>query len=307
MKTKLLTLLLMLSLGLTGCSLARPEKTDTGLQSGDRFLGVYMVFRGDYDSWNFHDNPYLEELGTEEIDTGKYGTLPFPREVLFGEIHRAEHTVTFPGLEGYALFAYSWTDEDGAPCSTSFSDMGGGGFHVIHSDEGTRHELEGTLYVLPNTSENTVQHGVWTALRVFQTSDGRIYVDGSGNSYSGGGFSTITQEATYTETVNGESTSNSVQVTVHMEEAAPLEKLVLIQFGENSTILRTEEVSIPEEGLDYYTLENAEWVLIEEHRSTGVERTVVTPQRGEDAKAEYHGVVQFNEEGRGFDTQLRIW
>ena len=82
MRNKLLCLLLAAVLtALTGCSLARPEQK-TAFE--DRWIGFYVVYNppGAYN--NFSSNPNLVETGTTSLDTGEYGALTFPREVLLG-------------------------------------------------------------------------------------------------------------------------------------------------------------------------------------------------------------------------------
>jgi len=292
MKHKIL--ILFLTLLLTGCSLARPEAVSEA--SGDRFAGVYMVWSGDDASRNgFHSNPYLSQLGTETLDTGAYGTFSVPREVLIAQHDPDTHDYTFPGLEGYPLFSYLET-ENGEPYSAVCADLSDCRFHVTDTDEGVTHELEGTLYVAPGSS------GIWTAYNVFQREDGTVYLDGSGDSFRGA-FSAITQSASRTTTVNGDSSVESTKVTVRMEEVCPLEKLVVTQFaGDNSILLSVE----PAETLtEIAAEEGAVWLLIEEHRTDGITRTAYTlPAEGEDPIT--HPVIRIAEGGIGSAATLTI-
>ena len=103
MRNKLLCLLLAAVLtALTGCSLARPEQKAA---FEDRWIGFYVVYNppGSYDN-SFSSNPNLVEMGTTSLDTGEYGALAIPREVLPGEEDPDTGNITFPDLTGYSLF-----------------------------------------------------------------------------------------------------------------------------------------------------------------------------------------------------------
>ena len=145
MRNKLLCLLLAAALtALTGCSLAQPEQK-TAFE--DRWIGFYVVYNppGAYN--NFSSNPNLVEMGTTSLDTGEYGALTFPREVLLGVEDPDTGNITFPDLEGYSLFIRHRQDEYG-PVTQTVSDMSPGeeGTHITSSDQGTAETADGVIW-----------------------------------------------------------------------------------------------------------------------------------------------------------------
>ena len=301
MKHKICALLLAgLTILLAGCSLAQPEAEDRQ----DRFCGFFMTYSESGGGKDFYDNPNLTELGTETLDVGEYGSFSFPRQVLAFD----RETESFPGLEGWSLFIYRGSYDGGGSYTVSASDMGDASFHTTATDQGTRDEIEGTVYLGPplgaedwDPNQNT---GYWHAYRVYQSKDGTVYLDGSGNSYGGAGGMSTTETATYTSTENGETVSeDSVSVTVHIEMVPRLEELTVTQFGGDDTPLRRDSVPLGRELPAVTPEEDAVWLLVEERYSDGgVKRTAYTVQ----AEPVLHNVVILDERGAGESVSLEI-
>ena len=304
MRHKLFALLLAaLTALLAGCSLARPEAENTR----DRFCGFFMTCSEDGSGRDFYDNPNLTELGAEALDTGEYGSFSIPRQVLVFD----RETETFPGLEGYALFTYRGTREDGSLYYGCVSDMGEPSFHTTATDQGNKDEIEGTVYMGPplgaenwDPNDNRI---VWHAYRVYQAEDGAIYLDGSGNSYGGAGGMSTTETATYTATENGETVSeDSVSVTVHIEVVPRLEELVVSQFDSGTALLRSDSLSLIGELPAVTPEKDAAWVLVEERFGDGtVERTAYNvPGKGQEPIS--HSIVLLDKDGAGESVFLTI-
>ena len=298
---------------LAGCSLARPEKE---AEQEDRWVGVYVVPSQDGRD-GFYDNPNLEEYGSSQVETDQFGTLTFPQEVLFAVEDEAGN-YTFPGLEkGYSLFIYrKYGNEDPDHKGLDYaigiaSDMAPGEENpqISYTDEGVSETASGTIYYGPppgvtdwDAYEN---RGVWTAYRVFQTADGRLYLDGSGNSYSGGGGS-FTETRTYTYAENGETVKeDTVTVSVSLQTVSRLEKLIVTQFDENNAILQSDDLNLKNSRPELHCLPETAWVLVEEVNSEGTERTVYDPPEGEDPVA--HEYVLLDDEGLGYMAYLNIY
>ena len=205
-RIRLAALAAALALVLAGCSLAQPERQEN---QADRFVGVFLVCTAD-GVWDaLTGNPNLVEYGQEELTAEGLGSFTVPREVLIAQYDPEERTYTFPGLEGWALFIYTREDEDG-PYIASCSDMAETSLAQEAHDEGTTSALEGTIYYGPPADAGADWdpyddfYGIWHAYQVYQAPDGTVYIDGSGNSYSGGGGMGFTHEETCTSTVNGE-------------------------------------------------------------------------------------------------------
>ena len=187
MKHKMQWLLpaLLTLLALTGCSLARPEAGS----GGDRFVGFYLV--REEGGRDFYQNPHLEEYGGETVRLDGYGAFSVPREVLFAQKEGEEWV--FPGLEGWRLFVYRGFEEDGGTYLSMVTDLAPGEeppqFKI--TDEGGVDIISGALYLGPPLGQADwdpyEDRSVWTTYRVYQAPDGRPYLDGSGNSFTGTG------------------------------------------------------------------------------------------------------------------------
>ena len=187
MKHKMQWLLpaLLTLLALTGCSLARPEAGS----GGDRFVGFYLV--REEGGRDFYQNPHLEEYGQETVRLDGYGAFSVPREVLFAQKEGEEWV--FPGLEGWRLFVYRDFEEDGGGYLSMVTDLAAGEeppqFKI--TDEGGVDIISGALYLGPPLGQADwdpyEDRSVWTTYRVYQAPDGRPYLDGSGNSFTGTG------------------------------------------------------------------------------------------------------------------------
>lgn len=302
MKRRIRPLLLAL-LVLTGCSLARPEKEG----DEDRFVGFYLVRDESGEGMGFYRNPHLEEYGGETVSLDGYGSFSLPREVLFAQKEGREWV--FPGLEGWRLFVYRGVGEDGGTYMASASDLSGGEFHIKSTDEGDTETISGTLYLGPPLGQEDwdpyEDRSVWTAYRVYQAPDGRPYLDGSGNSFSGGAPSSYRETQTRTDRENGQTVKEeTVEASVSVETVPRLEKLAVAQFDENNVLLRREELE-PGENLAVARLPGAVWVLVEEHSGDGAVRTAYTlPGPGEEPIV--HPFIALDSAGVGREVELTI-
>ena len=291
---------------LAGCSLARPEESKPG---GDRFAGFYVVHTQGY-SDRFYDNPYREEYGADSIETDQFGTLSFPREVLFAAEDEAGNYV-FPGMEdGYSLFLVEKNEEYGH-VSDIVCNMAPGekGNSIYSTDSETTNTISGTIYCGPPLgAEDWDEHedgGVWTYYRVYQTEDDRVYIDGSGNSTGGGGFG-YSENRTQTMTDwNGESVMESIDVHVQVEIVERMERLVVTQFDGTNAIVRSDDLALRDELPEIACEPGTAWVLVEEIRADGTARTVYNvPEDGEDPIS--HMVVLLDDEGLGQLAYLTV-
>ena len=304
MKRNVTALLLAgLLLALTGCQLAKPE-VENGAE--DRLIGLYVVHSQGYDD-DFSDNPYLTEYGSETLDTGKYGSISIPRQVLVWD----EAAESFPGLEGYSLFLLRGTFEDGGGYTTAVSNMESTVFRLTDTDQGIADELEGTVCFGPPAGAGAdwdaySAGGVWRAYRVYQAPDGTAYLDGSGNSYSGGGGMSFTEAASYAATVNGETAEDTISVKVSVEAVPRLEKLAVSQFDGTNTLLQSEELAPAEALPEISCLPETAWVLVEERFADGtVERTAYNVP-GPDGEPISHPFILLDSSGLGTAAQLTI-
>lgn len=301
---RLLPVLLVLLL--TGCSLARAEANP---ESGDRWVGLYVVSTQDYSRDGFYNNPYLEEYGSDTVKTEGFGTLTFPRDVLFAVKDEAGN-YTFPGMEnGFSLFYVEMVAGHGH-YTKMVSNMGphDDGTALAYTDEGSSITISGTIYrgaPLGVTDWNVYEDStVWHLFRVYQTEDGRVYLNGDGDSING--LSICSQTEKRTDTRDGETVQEeTLSVTVAIEAVPRLERLAVTQFDENNAVLCSENLSLQSDRTEVHCQAETVWLLVEEIGPDGVERTVYSVPEGEDPVS--HDYVLLDDDGYGYLAYLNIY
>ena len=302
MKTRLTALLLTLMMLLTGCQLAREpsqQQDENSTLAKARLVGVYVVRE---DPFAEIDRTHWTEYGTITADT-QYGQLVFPSEILIGQYDEDTHEITFPGLEGWPLFVMDVTEEDGSSYITTISELVGRGLHVLHTDAGTSYELGGTLYFGPPADDPDYDpmndNRIWHPYNVYQMEDGTVFLDGTGDSFSGPGGMGITQTATYTTTVNGEEMEYYTKVELNVEYIERLTALLVRQYDAGGNLLATTELPITGELPTINWLPEANWAVVEEIRGDELTRTAYDRPTG-DEKAVSHQVILLDDDGTGY-------
>ena len=306
-KSKILPFVLT-TLLLTSCSLARAEEAAPG-SVADRFIGFYVIHT-DYGMTEFYDNPNLEEYGTFTAESDRFGTVGFPREVLFAAEDAAGNLI-FPGMEGgYSLLCYE-ADEEYGRASHMVSNMAPGekGNAINVSDEGTANIISGTIYFGPPLNavnwDPYETDGAWHFCRVYQAPDGRVYTDGSGNSVGGGGGCGYSETRTYTTAQNGESATDSIEASVKIEIIPRLERLVVTQFDGANAIIRSDDLALRDDLPEVACDPAAAWVLVEEVSAEDTVRTIYNvPAEDEDPIS--HTVILLDDNGLGHLAYLTI-
>ncbi len=304
MKSYKVLLLALSTLLLAGCSLARAGENGAVSQM-DRWVGFYAVSLENYRA--FHNNPHLTEYGSSQYKTDQFGSITLPDRVLFAE--ETEEGYVFPDLPGYRLFLLWETLEDGSSCVGCVSDMGPGDdfFSRTATGSGTEDFISGTLYEGPpagatdwDPSEN---HSIWTAYRVFQTPDGRIYLNGSGNSYAGG-MSSFTETQTYSYTMDGETMQeDKLTVKVYIKSVPRLEKVIVTQYDGQNVALRSDDLALRDEIPEIVCETDTVWVLVEEVNTDGTIHTAYDVPAGETVS---HNLVLLDDAGMGTAATLTI-
>ena len=293
---------------LAGCSLAQPEEKKP---DGDRFAGFYVVYTPNGSSDKFYNNSYLEEYSAVPIETDQFGTLSFLQEVLFA-VEDETGNYVFPGMaDGYSLLLVEKNEEYG-PVSDMFSNMAPGeeGYAIRVTDSGTSNTISGTIYCgSPLGAENWDKYesrGIWTCYRVYQAADGRVYMDGTGNSMGGGGGFECSEDRTQTFTDwNGKAVTESIDVHVQVEVVERMERLVVTQFDENNAIVRSDDLALRENLPSVKCEAETAWVLVEEISKDSTIRTAYSaPEEGADPVQ--HMVILLDDEGLGKNDYLII-
>lgn len=311
MRNKWLCLLLAAALtALTaGCSLAQPEQ-ETAPE--ERWIGLYVVYDPPGTYTDFSSNPNLTELGTESLDAGKYGSLTIPREVLLGEEDPDTGDIVFPGLEGYSLFIRH-KQEDSGYATVIQSDMSPGEGQTVHSsDEGTAESASGVIWWGPpldaaaDFDPDASPHSIWHGYNVYETSDGQVYLDGTGNSYGGAGSGMgFSSDAAYTYTENGETRKDSISVSVSVKYTPRLTALRVVEFDEDNSVVKTTALPLTEKLPSLAPEEGTAFLIVEEESAEGVKRTLYAAGDFTDG-AQYHEVILLDQEGRGHGVYLTM-
>lgn len=301
-------LVLCLLFDVTGCQLAKPEQS---APDSDAFIGFHLVPEklGPVDENGMQqigdsDRTHWVEYGTEDLELEGFGTVAFPRQILIGTYNEQTRRYDFPGKEGYNCFLAIYTGEDGEHYINGYTDMTETSLDRKITDEGEENSLKAALYTNTMAEGEEFYDYILTAYRVFQMADGTVYLDGTGNSYGGAGF-TINERLENTMNLNGEITKQVLDIEFSLKEAMPLEQVEVTWFGEEDEILTQEVLPLAElEG--EYTLtppEGAAWAMIRETGEDGtVKRTASTPDYNGYGS---HKLILLDEKGLGHAVWLR--
>ena len=309
MKKFKFALLACLLLTLTGCQLAQPEKVGP---ETDEFIGFHIVPEklGEITEEGFqqigdNDRSQWVEYGAEEMELDGLGTVSFPRQILVGVYNEADRRYEFPGKEGFNCFVAIERSEDGERYINGYTDMTETNLHLKSTDEGEETILKTALY-MGTVAEGRAEDydSVLTAYRVYQMADGTVYLDGTGNSYAGGGF-TINERSEYKTTVNGESTSRVLDIEFSIKDAQRLEQAEVIWYSGEGEVLHRELLPLNtlESEMMLTPPDGAVWALVQETDEQGnVKRAVMEPDYSGWAG---YDLIVLNELGIGEKVWLR--
>lgn len=213
--------------------LAQPERRSPGQNN---FIGFFLAYENF--SENTRDESAWTEYGSETTYISGLGRVNFPHRVLIAETEDDKYT--FPGMEGYNCFLALYTDEYGEQYLRGHDNLAESHLTINNND----HSLTGTVYhgpALDDHAWNTSEYGFgWTAYRVYQSPEGMVYIDGTGNSYGGVGGFGFSEKVEQTTTINGEKTTSTLEVSVKLEAIPRLESVTINQFDEADQLLRTD-------------------------------------------------------------------
>jgi len=291
----------------------------------------------DHTGW-VEDRNGWEEYGSEQLTLDGFGTVNVSREVLFGRYDQENARYVFPGKEGFNCFLAAVPEEEwpyGEPPSlflgqvvTGYRDMreltltfsteegtvkagfdNGDSAPDPDEDAGEFYYLHGKVYLGPpldDTNWNTENHDyIYTAYRVYQTPDGRVYLDGHGNSYGGVGGIGSTSTETYTVTSNGKPSSRTIKVGFTIEGVERLTQVSVTWFGGDNAPLSVRALTPEElgEGLELPRPAGAVWALVEEKRADGTASRAIYTLEEEPAT---HDLILLDDRGLGYAASLTL-
>lgn len=254
------------------------------------------------------------EHGSEQVSLDGFGTVSFARQVLFGQYDEENARYIFPGKEGFNCFIAVVPEEDWpyeghttmihGQIISGHNDLWDREVVVSTEDGATRisggpssagsiqdpgpevdefFALHGKVYLGPpldDTNWNTENFDyAFTAYRVYQTPDGRVYLTDGGSSYGGAGGMGVTSTETYTVTTNGRPSTRTIEIGFHIEGVERLTQAAVTWFGGDNAPLAARALTPEEigEGLELPRPAGAVWALVEEKRRGGAaSRTVYT-------------------------------
>lgn len=298
MKNRFLQLMLAACcLALAGCSLAQPENTG----EEDQFVGFYLVRTAD-GNIAFSANPSLSEYGEETLDLGNYGKYAAPRQVLF-----AEEDGSFPGLEGFPLYLQESEDEQGSTVGlvTTLPDSN---LELREESNARTVDISGTIYAgLPAGAgedwDMLTDGGIWRALTVYQTADGRAYLDGTGQGFNGP--STYTQSFCSTAEENGETVTYTLNISVEIAQAERMESAAVIWLDSSGNALERELLDLSRDTIHLTWPEKAAWAAVEERYAAASRHSALDrPGQGEEAAS--CTLIVLDESGIGRAIPLEI-
>lgn len=260
MKNKwfILVLALVLAMSLTGCRLAREPGEGAaipGMENADRLIGVYVT-----DSTGGADLPF--ELMGED---GK----------LWAE--ESNGTWTFPGVEGWVLFAPFVAEADGYGYHTSSIDLVESGIHVNISDERTEGlELTGKLVLLKGVKFTLSLNPV------YQTEDGRLYLT-MGDSYlfnteETGGLGSLKLTETANTTADGKEKTYTASAEIQLLAVERPETVTVLQMDNGGSVLDRQEYEAGRAPERVVPVNGAAYLIVETRSAGGAAaRQLVQP------------------------------
>lgn len=276
---RLLALLMIATVMLAGCQLATDEVNGNGLMNQDELVGV-VVTREHLDLFDMEaflrENP--QALRGGQIDTSGYEGRIYAQEEI--EQSTTEDGVpcttiyyNFDHVDGMALLNYRTQTilEDGSVLAdTTVGDCSDGILDVSYI--GNR--MEGTIYV----PEGAGAVSFFTN-PVYQDSEGRVYLvagtGGSTNELSGSMWHTITAE--HTETLNGETATQTREIVIYMKSVKVTDRLAIIQMSGENAVLNRQEYDPNEIPESLTPMEGCAYILVEEYAGEDIKRTMIEP------------------------------
>ncbi len=275
-KKKLIVTMIMMLL-LTGCSLAKPEKM---VSDDNRMVGVFITIG--------EENQIVEDdtwttLGTEEL-TVDVGTFEVDKKVLIGTYDKKEDTYRFGNHQGFVCMEIRDTTKD-YPAFSTISDLED---VFVEKSSNMKDEdkfdtevmLEATLY-LPET----LQDKNLRFYNIFQSKDGTIFLDGTGNSLDG-----ATDDGKFNVTYeykNGEGETDKIDVHVKFKLFKNSKEIFINQYDAQGNLLERKSLGLPKENATIAGVKDASFAIVEEVNDDGSKREMIVHDADEEENPSY--------------------
>lgn len=267
-----LSILLVLLLCLSGCSLAQGEAlVETGEKYADRMVGVFIT--EEYVNL-FEIEQYLKDH-PEDVRDGEIDGDTFAYEGRVYAVKEGERYV-FPGLEGTALFV-EYVSEDGSEYVRINSEgyLANGHSAFISTGSGQEIALEGTIYTEQGRDLYTFHMNP-----VYQDKDGNLYLmAGSGMNTNDLGECSQSLDSEVEITVNGQKMTYSCHVKVTYISVPKPERVVVLQMDGNSVVLSREEYIAGQLPESITPLAETAYLIVESHNAKTVSREIIAREK----------------------------
>ncbi len=299
MKSKYIIIyILIFTLLLGGCSLARPDAGEGDSAGRDKLIGCFItteyIDTFDFEAYfNDHASDFVNGGEVVIDNTADYNGRIYAQMVeeyftdSMGETH-STWSFEFTGLEGVAYFA-PYIEKDGESYTTFVTGEGLQNVHnkVNSTDFGNWAELSARLYVPVDTENELVGDEFCYYMNpVYQAGDGSVYlVPGSGyasNLTAPGIEMTTKLHEEVSHTTNGVTTELVSSVEIECVAVYVPTSVTVIQMAKDGVVLAVESF-LPEELPEEYMPEaGCEYIIMETHAfdSEGndvIERATIAP------------------------------
>lgn len=278
---KLIALMLIVCVMLTGCRLATDEVNDNGLVNPDKLVGV-VVTTEHLDLFDIEaflkDNPQALKGGSigsvgPEYQNRIYAQEEIERTTTEDGVPCTTVYYNFNHMEGIKLLAYQTKTvlEDGSILAETTVCSNTEGIYEARMGNGMN---EGTIFV-PEGDK-----AAFFINPVYQDSDGRLYLlAGTGISMQemqGSMWQTITEKRNESE--NGQETaSEEYGFKICVTAVTVTERVAIIQMSGDNTVLDRKEFDPNEMPEELTPEEGCAYILVEEYAGDEISRTMIEP------------------------------
>ena len=281
MRKAFLIFILILSLALTGCQLAKPEAE---AQNGQDMLVSVFITEKYLDLFDL--DAYFQDHANDLLNSSDI-TIENPeqyRNRIYAELTKDENGrpyYAFPDLEGSLLASFRMTPDEN-PENAYWSSIAGDWLCDVHSghhasDTGSGLELTGTVYF----SSTHPQPGLYFN-PVYQTPEGDVYLLSGQGTFMGGAFggsATHSMKEESSRTEDGQESTHYAEITVTMDGVYPAHKVIILQMDAENQILSRLELEPQANTQELKPDENCAYILVEEHTSEGIRRNLYEKDR----------------------------
>lgn len=260
-KAKGLSLALLFSLLLGGCTLAKPELQQT---KEDKLCGI-LVTVGEQEA---------QRRSERELENMTFSSMKELEESLTSSveaegIRQPDGTYAFEGVEGHMLGIMEETKEDEVPYVHFIND----GFfteveaNTTATDEGRKDSISGVILAGESLNEPVYMNPVYSR------EDGSCYVVLSFGGFLTGGVKTEgeaygqTYQWEASKEINGKKETDSIEIHVSLKMAVPAERVGVRMYNDKDELLKKEEVLRGTEEVS--VSEETAYVIVEEEASDG--------------------------------------